>query len=85
MRHKSVSEERPELVAQWARSNKLSPDKVSGGSHMKVRWVCEKGHKWDAVVKNRVILGSGCPYCEPLSPTERSFGAVRMGMSGSRV
>ena len=64
MRHKSVSEERPELVAQWARSNKLSPDKVSGGSHMKVRWVCEKGHKWDAVVKNRVILGSGCPYCE---------------------
>lgn len=31
---------------------------------MKVRWVCEKGHKWDAVVKNRVILGSGCPYCE---------------------
>lgn len=64
MRRKSVAEECPELVAQWATSNKLSPDKVSCGSHLKVWWVCEKGHEWEAVVKNRALLGSKCPYCE---------------------
>ena len=64
MRHKSVAEERPELRAQWARSNKLSPDKVSSGSHLKVWWICSEGHKWQATVKNRALLGSGCPYCE---------------------
>ena len=64
MKRKSIAEEKPELVAQWARSNSISPDKVSCGSHLKVRWVCAKGHEWEAVVKNRTLLGSGCPYCE---------------------
>lgn len=64
MRRGSVAEERPELVPQWGRSNKLSPDKVSCGSHLKVSWICDKGHEWEAVVKNRALLGSGCPYCE---------------------
>lgn len=64
MKRKSVAEERPELVAQWARSNPISPDKVSCGSHMRVRWICDKGHEWEAIVKNRALIGSGCPYCE---------------------
>ena len=64
MKRGSVAEERPELVRQWHISNTISPDKVSCGSHMKVRWICDKGHEWEAVVKNRALLGSGCPYCE---------------------
>ena len=64
MRRKSVAEERPELVTQWDPINELSPDKVSCGSHLKVWWICERGHKWEAVVKNRALLSSGCPYCE---------------------
>ena len=64
MRRGSVAEEHPELVCQWHRSNKLLPDKVSCGSHLKVWWVCDQGHTWEAVVKNRVLKGSGCPYCE---------------------
>ena len=64
MRRGSVAEEHPELVCQWHRSNKLLPDKVSCGSHLKVCWVCDQGHTWEAVVKNRVLKGSGCPYCE---------------------
>lgn len=64
MRHKSVAEERPEIRAQWAPINKLSPDQVSCGSHLKVWWICSEGHKWQATVKNRALLGSGCPYCE---------------------
>ena len=64
MRRKSIAEERPELVSQWSTKNTQSPDKVSCGSHLKVWWVCAKGHEWEAVVKNRALLGSGCPYCE---------------------
>ena len=64
MRRGSLTEERPDLVGQWSASNTFSPDKVSCGSHLKVWWVCTKGHEWEAVVKNRALLGSGCPYCE---------------------
>ena len=64
MKRKSLAEEKPELVPQWGTSNTLSPQDVSCGSHKKVWWVCDKGHEWEAVVKNRALLGSGCPYCE---------------------
>ena len=64
MRRKSLAEERPELLSQWDRNNTLSPFDVSCGSHKKVWWICDKGHKWQATVKNRALIGSGCPYCE---------------------
>lgn len=64
MKRKSLAEEHPELVPQWGTSNELSPSDVSSGSHKKVWWTCEKGHSWGATVKNRALLGSGCPYCE---------------------
>ena len=64
MKRGSLAEERPELVAQWARINTLSPADISCGSHKKVWWVCEKGHTWESTVKNRALIGSGCPYCE---------------------
>ncbi len=59
-----MAEVKPELVAQWARINEVSPSEVSYGSHKKVWWVCQNGHTWQATVKNRVLAGSGCPYCE---------------------
>ena len=64
MRRKSVAEERPDLIPQWSPKNTQSPDKVSCGSHQKVWWICAKGHEWEATVKNRALLDSGCPYCE---------------------
>ncbi len=64
MRRGSLAEERPELVRQWHTSNTLLPSDVSCGSHKKVLWICEKGHTWEATVKNRALIGSGCPYCE---------------------
>lgn len=64
MKRRSLSEERPDLLAQWSSENTLSPNKVSCGSHKKVLWVCPKGHKWEAIVKNRTLVGSGCPICE---------------------
>ncbi len=64
MKKKSLADVRPELVAQWARGNEFSPSEVSYGSNRKVWWICDKGHTWEATVKNRVLSGSGCPYCE---------------------
>lgn len=64
MKRKSLAEEYPELVEQWSQINEISPSDVSSGSHKKVWWICEKGHTWEATIKNRALLGSGCPYCE---------------------
>lgn len=54
----------PELVSQWdyESNGDLNPEKVTYKSNRKVSWVCEKGHKWDAVVSARQ-RGNGCPYC----------------------
>ena len=64
MKRRSLAEERPDLLFQWDRGNTISPYKVSAGSHKKVWWICNKGHRWEAIVKNRALIGSGCPYCE---------------------
>ena len=49
----------PEIALQAVGWN---PKEVSAGSHRKVRWQCELGHEWDAMVKGRVN-GKGCPIC----------------------
>ena len=54
----------PELSKQWhpTKNGNLTPDDVTTGSNKKVWWQCEKGHEWEAAIKNRA-LGRGCPYC----------------------
>ena len=55
----------PELVKEWhpTLNGDLKPSDVTAGSHKKVWWECEKGHKWQATIKHRTIAKSGCPYC----------------------
>ncbi|MCR5593370.1 MAG: zinc-ribbon domain-containing protein [Saccharofermentans sp.] len=60
----SLLDECPELIKSWSPNNSIRPEDVSAGSNRKVLWICDKGHEWSASVKNRVIAGSGCPYCE---------------------
>ena len=54
----------PSLVRQWhpVKNGDLTPEDVTPGSRKKTWWVCEKGHEWQAVVKNR-NNNQGCPYC----------------------
>jgi DNA-directed RNA polymerase subunit RPC12/RpoP len=60
----ALSEVCPELVLEWSQKNlPLKPDSITYGSDKKVWWKGECGHEWKASVKNRVISGSGCPYC----------------------
>ena len=54
----------PELCKQWdySKNGDLTPNMVSKGLKLKVWWICEKGHSYEADITRRVI-GSGCPYC----------------------
>jgi hypothetical protein len=55
----------PLVASEWDyERNSVSPNTVPPNSHMKVWWRCQKGHQWRAVVKNRTLNESGCPFCE---------------------
>lgn len=56
----------PELLKDWdyEENDKLGikPNEITNGGKKKVWWKCEKGHKWNSIIRSR-ITGSGCPYC----------------------
>ena len=54
----------PEIVKEWhqTKNGELKPENVSRGSHIKVWWVCEKGHQWESAICDRTS-GRSCPYC----------------------
>ncbi len=54
---------KPELLKEWDYDkNVISPKEVSIGSGKKAWWKCNKGHEWQAIIKNRT-KGVGCPIC----------------------
>ena len=57
----------PELAQEWhaEKNGDLTPGDIKAGSGQKVWWQCQTHpeHVWQAQVKNRTILNSGCPYC----------------------
>ncbi len=55
----------PEVAAEWnhEKNKGLKPDMVVYGSHRKVWWRCGRGHEWRALVNDRAVEGTGCPYC----------------------
>ena len=52
------------LINEWNHSKNIGLDieKITTGSHIRVWWVCPKGHEYEASVSNRT-RGTGCPYC----------------------
>ena len=54
----------PRLSKEWhpTKNGKLTPYDVTPSSHIKVWWICKKGHEWQSVINNR-SNGTGCPYC----------------------
>ncbi len=55
----------PEIAKQWhpVKNGLLTPDKVTPGSKKKVWWKCNKGHEWQALIRDRNYKSTGCPYC----------------------
>ncbi|MGD0712108.1 MAG: zinc-ribbon domain-containing protein, partial [Bacteroidales bacterium] len=54
----------PVLAKEWhpVKNEKITPNDVKAGSHLKVWWLCKKGHEWQAVIGSR-NTGVGCPFC----------------------
>lgn len=68
----SFAAQYPELLPEWDydenRKNGIDPDRIMPKSNRSVGWRCEKGHKWNATVKSRTLMKSGCPYCSGRLP-----------------
>ena len=66
----SLAEHSPELLAEWhsAKNADIAPQSISYGSAIKVWWICEKGHEWEAAPNHRT-QGRGCPECAKIQRT----------------
>ena len=62
----------PELSKEWhlLKNQPLTPEMFSSNSEMKVWWICNQNHEWQASIKNRHKLNSGCPFCYKLNAGE---------------
>ena len=61
---KSLAEKYPSLVPEWSPSNDLTPYEVYPGSEYKAKWICPKGHEWEAYCYSRSgPRSTGCPMC----------------------
>ena len=60
-----VEKGKTELIRQWSipENKDFDPLKTGFASHKKIWWICEKGHKWQAMISDRVKKDAGCPYC----------------------
>lgn len=64
----------PHLVKEWNDNEKITS--FSKGSKYKAQWKCALGHQWTAVIKNRTINKTGCPYCAGKKTT---YGKTDLG------
>lgn len=55
----------PHIAAEWdyEKNRELTPALVTNHSSIKVWWKCAKGHSWQALIRSRTVIGSGCPVC----------------------
>jgi hypothetical protein len=64
MKNISLASSYPNVAKEWhpTKNGNLLPENIAPKSGIKVWWICEKGHEWEAVVSNR-SNGTCCPYC----------------------
>lgn len=58
-------EENPELFCEWdSKANvHISLCDTGYASKKKAWWICKEGHRWEAPIYNRTLLGNNCPIC----------------------
>jgi len=63
----SLQSVHPDIATQWHpnKNGSLKPNQVTRASRKKVWWKCSANpdHEWEAQIKNRTVLGVGCPIC----------------------
>lgn len=52
----------PELALEYASTNSIPANNIGSNTTMRADWVCQVGHTWSAVIRERVG-GKGCPVC----------------------
>lgn len=66
-----------DMLKEWDYTrNTISPTEVSFGSGKNVWWICAKGHRWKATIKNRVRLKHSCPKCSLSSVSKAELTLV---------
>jgi len=65
----------PDIAAEWhpTKNGDLTASHVKRASGKRVWWQCrvDETHEWEAIVKNRTVLGTGCPGCSAESSSRR--------------
>lgn len=61
----------PAVAAEWDAELNQGPPAVIAGSEKKAWWRCGNGHSWLANIRNRTVLGAGCPHCSAASTSRR--------------
>ena len=57
----------PEIIKEWDFDKNIKgPDCYPPGSQKRVNWICDKGHRWNAVIRNRVTGKGKCPTCKSI-------------------
>lgn len=68
----------PEVAKDWhpTKNLPLDPYNVTRASGQKVWWICpnDPEHEWQAIIRNRTVLNSGCPHCDLESKSIRLKG-----------
>lgn len=70
-----LATEMPEVAAQLDKSNAHWAHKLSIGSHRKLLFVCDEGHKYSMRVADKCRRNSQCPHCakQSISFIEEEF------------
>jgi hypothetical protein len=56
-----IATTRPDLAQQLV--DQTLAKRITKQSNLRLEWQCHLGHRWKAVVSDRSIYNSGCPYC----------------------
>ncbi len=71
----------PLIAKEWhpTKNLELTPSEVTRASAKKVWWKCciNPEHEWLAQIKNRTILGTGCPICASENSIKRVYEAAQ--------
>ena len=74
-----------ELMKEWDWENNenegLDPTTLRPGSHFKAHWICQRGHRWSAVISSRALLHTGCRECAKELKTSYPEKAIAYYMS----
>lgn len=55
----------PDIAREWdiEANTHISPYDIGHSSKKRAGWICEKGHRWSAIINSRTCAGAKCPYC----------------------